>query len=176
MELTWTKKLSVGNEVIDSEHRNLISLANDVIHAIGTRNCLALAQAFELLEGWLRTHFANEEKIAQAINFDFSSHKPAKQYLLKELQHMRDELAAKNGMWSDGAVAHFARSLEKWMFDDHFIGLDMPMKPALQAYGYKFWPGWWSEEAGCAVKADYDPTLTSSGEDACGCGCGGVDD
>ncbi|MDD5300576.1 MAG: hypothetical protein PHD65_08795 [Gallionella sp.] len=77
MAIKWTKELSVGNEVIDSEHRNLISLANDVVHAIEARNHLALVQALETLGSWLQIHLVNEEKIAHAAGFDFSSHKPA---------------------------------------------------------------------------------------------------
>lgn len=141
MKLAWSEHLSVGNSVIDSEHRNLISIVNDVVHAIGARDCQALAQAFEQLEDWLCIHFANEEHIARAIKFDFSKHSSAQQHLLKELQHMRSELIAKDGMWSDGAVDHFARSLKHWMIDGHITNLDMLMKPALQALGYEFWPG-----------------------------------
>lgn len=169
MNLIWTKKLSVGNEIIDSEHRDLIGMVNGVAHAIRAMDCHALAQAFELLEGWLCIHFANEEKIARAVNFDFSSHKPAQQYSLRELQHMREELIAKNDLLSDDAVDHFTRSLKNWAIDGHIINLDMLMKPALQAYDYKFWTGLGGDEAGHAAKADYSPMLATSSMGGCGC-------
>jgi len=140
MAIEWTRELSVGNEVIDSEHRNLIGFVNDVAHAIWKRDCAALTQAFEMLESCLQAHFANEEKIACAAGFDFSGHKPAQLYSLKELRHMRDELLAKNGVWADGAVEHFTGSLEKWMIDGHIVKLDMQMKPALQSHPYDFRP------------------------------------
>lgn len=140
MAIKWAKELSVGNEVIDSEHRNLIGLANGVAHAIWARNHLALAQAFEALENRLQIHFANEEKIARAAGFDFSSHKPAQQHSLKELRHMRDELIAKNGIWSDGAASHFTDALKEWMIGGHIGGLDMKMKPVLQSRPYGFRP------------------------------------
>jgi hemerythrin-like metal-binding protein len=142
MKLAWTEQLSVGNAVIDSDHRNLINMVNDVTHAIGARNCHALAQAFEQLENWLHVHFANEEHITRSIKFDFSKHRPAQQYSLKELQHLRSELMAKDGLWSDGAVAHFAHFLKNWMIDSHITKLDMQMKPVLQALDYEFWPSW----------------------------------
>lgn len=139
-KLAWTNELSVGNAVIDAEHKNLISMVNDITHAIRTRDCSALAQAFEMLESWLHVHFRNEEQIALAAKFDFSSHKAKQQYALKELQHMRDELVGKDGVWSDGAVDHFARYLKYWMIDKHIIELDMQMKPVLQDYPYDFMP------------------------------------
>lgn len=141
MELVWTEKLSVGNAIIDSEHRNLIIMINVVSLGIKIRDGSALSQAFKLLEHWLRTHFANEEKIAQAVNFPFAQHKLAQQHSLKELQYMRDELEAKDGLWSDSAVEHFTCSLKNWMVDGHIVNLDMRMKPALQNYDYNFWPG-----------------------------------
>ncbi|MDP4028605.1 MAG: hemerythrin domain-containing protein [Gallionella sp.] len=131
MDIKWTKELSVGNEVIDSEHMNLIGLTNGVVHAILKRDCAALAQAFEMLEDRLHAHFVNEEKIALAAEFDYSKHKQAQLYSLRELRHMRDELLAKNCVWGDGTVDHFTRSLRNWMIDGHIVKLDMQMKPAL---------------------------------------------
>ena len=140
MKLLWSKHLSVGNVIIDSEHRNLISLINDVICAIEMKCDSALTQAFEQLEQALCVHFANEEKIAQAIGFDFSKHRSAQQYALKELLFLKNELAGGNGLWSENAVEHFTRFLETWMIDEHITKLDMQMSPALQAYGYEFYP------------------------------------
>lgn len=141
MKLAWTKQLSVGNAVIDSDHRNLIAIVNAVIHAIGARDCDLLAQAFEKLESWLCIHFNNEALIARAVGFDFAKHLHAQQHSLKELQFMQRELMGKKGMWSDGAVHHFTRSLKSWMIDTHIINLDMQMKPALQRSDYQYWPG-----------------------------------
>lgn len=140
MKLSWSKQLSVGNVIIDSEHRNLISLVNDVIHAIETRNDPDLTPAFEQLEHTLCVHFENEEKIAQAVGFNFSKHKSAQQYGLKELLFLKNELAGGHGLWSENAVEHFTRFLENWMINEHIIGLDMQMRPVLQTYDYEFWP------------------------------------
>ena len=140
MKLLWSKQLSIGNVIIDSEHRNLISLVNDIIRAIEARGDSDLAQAFEQLERALCVHFENEEKIAQAVGFDFYRHRLAQQYGLKELQFLRDELVGGNGLWSENAVEHFTNFLKNWMIDEHIIGLDMQMRPVLQAYDYEFWP------------------------------------
>ena len=140
MGLAWTKELSVENALIDSEHKKLIEMINGVELTIRERDCSAMSQAFRSLEDWLCVHFENEEKIARAINFDFSKHKPAQQYGLKELQHLRDELVMKDGLWSDGAVEHFAHFLKRWMIDEHIIKLNMLMKPMLQIHPYDFNP------------------------------------
>lgn len=141
MGLTWTGQLSVGNAVIDSDHEKLIGIVNDVRCAIRSRDSCVLAKEFVRLEDWLCIHIANEERIAQAVNFDFSAHRQEQQYALRELQHLKEELIAKDGLWSDGAVAHFTDFLKHWLIDDHIISLDMLMKPTLQTYDYTFRPG-----------------------------------
>lgn len=138
--ITWTKKLSVGNALIDAEHRNLISMVNDVVHAIRAIDCSALSEELRLLEDWLGVHFANKEKFAQTVSFDFTQHKLAQTHLLKELQYLRDELTAKDGIWPDDAVKYYSNFLKKWVIDDHIIKLDMLMKPSLQTRGYNLMP------------------------------------
>ena len=163
--LMWTKKLSVGNEIIDAEHRNLIGMVGDVVRAIRARDCQTLAHAFEQLEGWLFVHFANEEKIAQAVNFDFANHKPAQQYSLQELRAIRNGLIARNGIWSDETVDYFARALKEWIIDGHIVNLDMQMKPALLVHDYKFYPGRCDDEADYAAKAGCESAPVNSSAD-----------
>ncbi len=139
MALEWTEQLSVGNALIDTEHENLIDMINSVEHALRAGDQPALLSSFKRLADGVRLHFMTEEKIAQAIRFPFDHHHGAHQYLQKELQYMREELEAKSGMWSEGAVEHFSRMLGSWMMD-HIAGEDMMLKPALQACSYDFAP------------------------------------
>ena len=140
MKLVWTTQLSVGNAVIDSDHKNLIALIHGIERAISAKDPSVISQAFEFLEGWLCVHFANEEKIARAVNFDFFKHKQAQQNSLRELQHLRDAMAAKEDVWCESTTGRHSHSLRCWM-TEHITRIDMPMKPALQARDYIFWPG-----------------------------------
>lgn len=150
MKLIWTKQLSVGNAVIDSDHKNLIALTHGVGRAIGAGDCQVMAQAFEMLEGWLDVHFANEEKIVRAIGSDFVRLKRAQRFSLKELQYLRDDLLSKNGIWSESAARHYTHFLKVWMIE-HITKVDMQMKPALQSRDYIFWPGCGEGEANHAA-------------------------
>ena len=141
MKLVWTKQLSVGNAVIDSDHKNLIAIINGIERAISAKNHSAISQAFEFLEGWLCVHFANDERIARAASLDFLEHKQAQQYSLKELQYLRDELVAKKGILSGSEAKHYFHLLKCWM-TEHIIKVDMPVKPMLQTLDYLFWPGY----------------------------------
>lgn len=84
-------------------------------------------------------HFTIEEKIARAVNFPFTNNKLEHHYLLKLLQHIREELEAKNGILSEGATEHFSHFLSDFI-TEHIFKEDMLMKPVLQAYPYDFKP------------------------------------
>ena len=140
MGLAWTDQLSVGNSMIDSDHKNLISLVNDVESALRAGDLHVLSQAFNQLWDCVHLHFMNEEKIARAVNFPIDEHKLAHRYLQKELQHIKDELEEKCGVWSEGSIEHFARFLGDWLIE-HITGEDAQMKPVLQTYPYDFEPG-----------------------------------
>jgi len=135
----WTDDLSVGNASIDADHKKLIVMVNGLETMIKARDNFALPQALEQFEHHLYMHFLNEEKIAQAVNFPFDQNKLEHQYVLKEFQHMKGELIAKNGIWSDGAAEHYSHFLSDWI-TDHVVKEDMLMKPVLQTYPYDFKP------------------------------------
>lgn len=139
MELAWTDDLSVGNSMIDADHKILLDMVNGVVHAIEMSDCSALSQASELLENRLRIHFAHEENIARAVKFPFAKHKLAQHYFLKELDLLIDELEARNCVFCEDAAEHYSNSLSGLLLD-HITKKDMLMKPVLQSYPYHFSP------------------------------------
>lgn len=140
METTWTKQLSVGNAVIDSEHQNLVVMIDHIESMIKAREAAKLSHELEQFERAICVHFINEEKLAQAVNFPFEKNKQEHQFVLKEFQRMKEELLAKKGVWSDSAAKHYSNFLSDWL-TGHIVREDMLMKPVLQTYDYKFWPG-----------------------------------
>lgn len=140
MELEWSAQLSVGNELIDSEHRNLLKVINDVESAIRARDSSNLPRMLRVLEDCVRGHFADEEHIAQAIGFDFTHNKLEHEYVQNELTHMSEELGTMDGSWSESAAMHYSYFLSEWMVE-HILQEDMLMKPVLQTYPYDFKPG-----------------------------------
>ena len=144
MALAWSGELSVGNAMMDSDHKNLFDIVNNIVHAIRIRDHYStLPQSFERLEHSLCVHFSNEENMAHAINFPFTKNEQEHKHVLRALRLMRDAvvvMAAKNGIWSDEAAGHYAKFLRDWL-TDHIINEDMLMKPMLQTYPYDFNPG-----------------------------------
>lgn len=144
----WTKQLSVGNAILDSEHRNLITKINNILHLIEAGDYAALPDAFELLETWLMTHFENERTFAQAINFDFGQHELAHRRLLDELRHLKDELASENWAASNSRTVPYYQLLRDWLIG-HITDEDMRMKPALHGCQYDYIPSMAHSEMKC---------------------------
>ena len=145
MCMSWNKQLSIGNTIVDSEHKHLISLVNQVEKAMriaqGQRDPHPLEKAFGQLEDELVRHFRNEERIAEAIGYEFAQHHKTEEHMLTELHYLKSELMARDCIWTDVALEHFSAFLEEWMLD-HILKADMPMKPTLESYGYNYWPAW----------------------------------
>ena len=139
MGLIWAEHLSVGNGLIDSDHKNLIVVVNSMEQAIGLRDRAALSKAFVLLDTYITIHFRNEEKIAHAINFPFTQNKFEHRQLMHEMRYMVERLESNVGHWPDSLLERYSHFLSNWMID-HIIKTDMKMKPALQAYPYDFRP------------------------------------
>lgn len=137
MALAWSNELSVGNAIIDSEHKNLLVMVNNIEQILKAKDSSNLSHELELLEDWLCTHFENEEKIALAVGFDFSKNKMEHQTLLKELHRIIGELKAMNGIWSEKTAKQYFQYLCDWL-TGHVIEEDMLMKQVLQTREYHF--------------------------------------
>lgn len=135
MGLLWTEQMSVGNAIIDSDHKELIAMINGAEYMIKKMDSFALALAFDRIEHWLRVHFTNEEMIAQAVKFPFAKHKLERENVLKTFRFMRDVIAGKNGVWDEDAAELYSEFLSDWL-TDHLFNEDMLMKPVLQTYSY----------------------------------------
>ena len=140
MGLTWSEQLSIGNAMIDSDHKNLIVAINRVENAIKAKDRAVLSMAFELFDAYMHIHTQNEEKISDAIKYPFAQDKLAQQQLMDEMKYMIKKLEAIYTAWPDNLLQMYSRFLAGWM-TDHIVKTNMQMKQALQAYPYDFIPG-----------------------------------
>ena len=139
MELTWSKRMSIGNGMIDSEHKMILGLVNEVDNAIRTKDVVLFGRALDVLEAATRSHFEHEEKIAQAIGFPFDEHSLEHQYILDEFKDIKQRLADDQEGWSESAAEYCYMFLSNWAID-HVMEDDMKMKPLLETYPYDYKP------------------------------------
>jgi hemerythrin-like metal-binding protein len=139
MDFSYTKQLSIGNKIIDSAHEKILNMVNRIEYLIKVRDCHALSERFNLLEDYLSDYFLIEEGIAQAINFPFTQHDVAHQYLLNKVQQTKNELVANNGMWSDTTAKHYSKLLRDCL-SKHIKVESKPIKIMLVNRFYDFRP------------------------------------
>ena len=139
MALIWKKHLSVGNAMLDNEHKNLIGMVNSIEYAINTKDIAALLKMLKSFKSNMDTHFANEAQFAQAFNYPFTQHELAHRHFMKELQQTVEELDAKPGTWPEYVMDYYPQLLRDWLIE-HITGEDMQMKPLLQSHSYDFKP------------------------------------
>lgn len=137
MKLAWAEYLSVGNDLIDGDHKKLILAINDVTQAIETRDGAAISKAYKLLNVLMGIHFINEEKIARAVNIPFDANNLHHLQLMDEIKYMINKLDSLQGIWPDHVVKMYSRFLNEWIIK-HIVEDDMKMKPVLETYPYNF--------------------------------------
>ncbi len=77
MAYTFTKELETGNQLIDSEHRQLIEAINNLLSACSTgKGRSELANTTKFLKDYTAKHFSNEELLQLQYQYpDYVNHK-----------------------------------------------------------------------------------------------------
>ena len=136
MDLTWTEQLSVGNAILDADHKELFKIGRDIDCITKARDHSALTQAFKLLKGCMDRHFLNEELFARALNIPFAQHQLDHQNILAAIDITRREIG-KDSAVTLYAAEHCAQFLRNWLIR-HITEEDLLMKPVLQTRPYDF--------------------------------------
>lgn len=68
--IKWKEELSVGNNTIDNQHKELFRLINAFYNSISDKSGRpAVLQAIIDMENYIRIHFSDEEKMMERANY-----------------------------------------------------------------------------------------------------------
>ncbi|MEN8261963.1 MAG: bacteriohemerythrin [Nitrospirota bacterium] len=97
--MEWTEDLSVGNETIDSQHRELFDRINDLVAAIKQKTCkYKIGDVIKFLDDYIVYHFGEEEKIMQKYRYpDYAKHKAQHKIFLDNFEKLKVELPKLEG-------------------------------------------------------------------------------
>ena len=113
--IEWSDALSIGNDDIDGEHRNLVSRLNDVFAAAGSAK---VGDSLDSLIDDVRTHFVREEAALEREGYpDLAAHQEDHARLVERVVDVRKHLGSKGLSDKDQA------SLKAWLID-HIKGGD----------------------------------------------------
>lgn len=109
MKLIWTPSISVGNEAIDKQHRDLFDRANSILEAmVQGKGKEEIANTIAFIETYVMRHFQDEERFLTSIKY------PAIQEHLKHHRTFTADFAdIKQKFTSDGPNASIAISLNR---------------------------------------------------------------
>jgi len=128
--------MSVGDPVIDEDHRHLVDLINNFETAVsGVINHKRIARVLLGLVEYTGEHFAREEDLQLKVRYPFhDSHRRSHRDVLKKLSDIVAVYTkTPDGPERDRMVTDLGTFLKEWLVD-HIIQSDLRMKPYIQAW------------------------------------------
>jgi len=115
--IEWKEQYNLGVPEIDYEHREMITLINDLYARLhGAQSDVSVAEFLGEIYARIAAHFALEEKIMRENDYDeYVEHKDDHERLLDDIRDLMDD-------YEDGVdvdVERFGDRLDDW-FSEHF--------------------------------------------------------
>ena len=128
--ITWTPAMSVGVEALDTDHKMLVGLINQLADAIAAGEADAIvASIVNGLVDYTEYHFGREEAMMRAADYaGLASHLATHQSIITALQHLRDAYA---GGFREGIEQRLLDFMRGWL-TGHIMGEDMKYAPAMK--------------------------------------------
>jgi hemerythrin len=112
----WIPEYEVGIKLIDTQHRELVSLANDLYRAcVATDNSIGTVfkEAMSKMVEYVRFHFHAEDVLLERIGYpDYQAHKKEHESLIRKVLEAAKEYDKGNKLVPN----HFVRTLKDWVF------------------------------------------------------------
>jgi hemerythrin len=96
--LAWTESLSVGHELIDSHHKKLFSILDELIACVDQGGGIeSIRRVLSELIEYAKYHFSTEEEILVQANYPFLDlHRHSHQTISVRIAEMMDKMDADN--------------------------------------------------------------------------------
>lgn len=126
MKYELTKDLETGDEMIDSEHRELLNAVNNIVDAYNNGKGREIVEAaVNFLLTYVDMHFLHEEELQSSNNYpDMAGHKAFHENYKKELKDIASQISFDNPSPEDMAKLneHIALLVNHIRTDDKKLG------------------------------------------------------
>lgn len=124
MRAEFSKNLITGNEMIDSQHRELIARINKLLDSCEASDGKVTAiNTLDYLSDYTNTHFADEEKLQRELEYpDYLKHKAQHDGFKKTIAEL-DELLHEEEGPSTAFVKKVEENVINWFYT-HIQGFD----------------------------------------------------
>lgn len=91
--MEWTPDLSVGVELIDDQHKELIRRMNDFYKSIEGNDREKVLEMLTFMSDYVTTHFREEEMLQVRYNYpDYTAHKKLHQDFEKDVRKLAEDI------------------------------------------------------------------------------------
>ncbi len=134
MAIEWKEEYSVQVKEIDTQHKNLIKIINELYQAIYNKEVdKKLVQIFDKLINFAIEHFTTEEKYFDIFNYENSKyHKEKHQKFKSQILDFQKKIG-ENKLKLSFELADF---LEDWLVD-HLMNEDQKYVKCFKEHGLK---------------------------------------
>lgn len=124
MSIVFDESLKTGNELIDSQHQELIARVNKLTDALATTKEKNVAvQTLDFLMDYTEFHFSAEEKLQEEKGYpEFEAHKALHKSFVQAVDDLRSMLEEEEGP-TDAFVAAVNKNVVDWL-KEHIQGCD----------------------------------------------------
>lgn len=142
MTIVWRDSTSVGNALIDTDHRYLLCLINTAELALRTERAADVVRSVvDQLKEYTRQDFAREESIMLAArHLRHDHHKMQHRALIDELDKTAKPLLDSGEADVSDEPRHALIALLRHWRVDHIFTEDMQLKPVLSQYPPTYCP------------------------------------
>ncbi|NUO07333.1 MAG: hemerythrin family protein [Candidatus Brocadia sp.] len=123
MAMQWNNNLSVGVDVIDNQHKGIISRINDLLHAMSQgKGKNEVGKVLTFLADYVVKHFSAEEALMRKYNFTGYAEQQA-----EHAQFIKDFSLLKNEFETRGITSTLVLQIQRQLCDwltNHIINKD----------------------------------------------------
>lgn len=116
MKIVFDESLYTGNELIDGEHKELISRVNKLVESCeqGTEKMTAI-KTLDFLMDYTEYHFTDEEKLQKEVGYDqLDAHHAKHEEFKKSVEELREMLEEEEGP-SEAFVNAVNKNITDWL-------------------------------------------------------------
>ncbi|KJU86635.1 hemerythrin-like, metal-binding domain protein [Candidatus Magnetobacterium bavaricum] len=129
LKFGWNEQLRTGNDIMDIQHKELISKIIYLMEEIKNNNSRAVVSVIAYLTDYVFEHFTLEERLMLKTNYpEFEVHRDEHSHYVKYVFHLRQNLLITPGLLDD-----VLKNLALW-FADHVLKTDKKMAEHLKRF------------------------------------------
>ncbi len=127
--IEWKDRYSVGNKFLDTDHKEIISIINDLYSSLqDLSGANVIGPILDRLLDYTMSHFEREEDFMEIVNYpDLTSHKAAHEILAEKTR----ELIKRNNEGRGNIPIETLEFLKGWWVN-HITFQDMLYKPYMK--------------------------------------------